>query len=155
MEIEVMERTSADAVVERITTPLAELGERMGAAYERLGERLAALGATPTGPPVAIYVNTDDESAWTIAVGFPLAPPLPVADDLEVLHLPGGLSVVARHQGAYEGLAGVWQEVTEYLSQEGLEATAPPWESYVAAPPAVARPEEWLTEVVMPVAGRS
>lgn len=153
MKIETVQRDPIDAVVAEVTAPVAELGEKMGATFESVGSALTASGADPAGPPVAVFLNVDDESAWRVAVGFPVAPPLPELLGLEHMRLPGGTAVVGIHEGPYDGLAGSWEAVTEYVKEGGLQAAAPPWESYVASPPAVEDPNKWVTEIIFPVAG--
>lgn len=151
MKIETVERDSVKAVVAEVTTPYAEIGEKMGATFESVGSALAASGAIPAGPPIAVYLDVEDESAWRVAVGFPVEPPLPELMGLEHMDLPGGSSIVGTHEGPYDGLAAAWEAVTEYMKEGGLEAAAPPWESYVASPPAVDDPNKWVTEIIWPV----
>lgn len=152
MNIETIERDPVEAVVAEVTAPFAEIGERMGATFESVGSALTAAGCTPAGPPVSVWLDVEDESAWRVAVGFPVQPPLPELIGLEHMHLPGGISVVGTHEGPYDGLAAAWDAVTEHVKEGGLQAAAPPWEAYVAAPPAVEDPNKWVTEIIWPVA---
>lgn len=153
MKIETVQRSAVDAVVAEVMAPFSEIGEKMGSAMESVGAALSASGAVPAGPAVAVYIDVDDETEWRVAVGFPVEPPLPELLGLEHMHLPGGASVVGTHEGPYDGLAASWQEVADYVAEGGLQAAAPPWESYLAAPPAVDDPNKWVTEIVWPVKG--
>lgn len=153
MKIETIERDAADAVVAEVTAPYAEIGEKMGEAMERVGQALSAAAAIPAGPAIAVYLNVDDETEWRVAVGFPVEQPVPQLPDFEELHLPGGASVVGVHEGPYDGLAATWKAVADYVSDGGLQAASPPWESFVASPPEVENPQEWVTEIIWPVQG--
>lgn len=153
MKIETVERDPVEAVVVEVMAPYAEIGDKMGATFESVGSALTASGADPAGPPVAVFLAFEDESAWRVAVGFPVAPPLPELMGLEHMSLPGGVCVVGTHEGSYDGLGAAWAAVTEYVKEGGLQAAAPPWESYVAAPPAVEDPSKWVTEIIWPVSG--
>jgi len=103
------------------------------------------------GPPITIYLSTDD-------TGFQFQAAIPIAEepkaaprgDLAVGKSPEGRALKFVHRGSYDGMDTTYDAITNHLDQKGLEAKDLFIEQYVTDP--VSTPEDKLViEVFVPV----
>jgi effector-binding domain-containing protein len=103
------------------------------------------------GPPMTIYLSTDD-------TGFQFEAAIPIAEppketprgDLVVGKSPEGRALKFVHRGSYDAMDTTYDAITNHLDQKGLEAKELFIEQYVTDP--VTTPEDKLViEVFVPV----
>ncbi|MCX5867025.1 MAG: GyrI-like domain-containing protein [Proteobacteria bacterium] len=111
-------------------------------------------GIKPLGPPMVIYHNSPasvrpDELRWDIAI--PVPDGVDGEDEIAVRELQGGKFVYALHQGLYEQVGAVYDELFTFIGQNSLRPTGPPMEIYLSDPGKV-KPQDLTTEIRVPVA---
>jgi AraC family transcriptional regulator len=130
----------------------------IASSFERLGGVLAAHGLWPkTRGLVGVYYDSPGavpDSALRSHAGAVLPDDVPVPDGLDELHLPGGRHAVLTLRGPYSGLAAAWQHLyATAMPEAGVSpADAPAFEVYLNDP-YDAQPEDFLTEIRVPLAG--
>ena len=129
-EIEIVELQERDTAVFRGHVAHDGIGDFLGLAFRQV---MGALGAAPVvGPPFARYAVTAD--GFDIEAGFPVANPFPGSGQVAGATLPGGSVATTIHVGSYQGLAGAYTAIEEWLVAEGFEPADDPWETYLDGP---------------------
>lgn len=148
--------------------------EELGPMYGQLFQFAGMHGIAPAGPPV--YICRDEEYQPEEA---DLEAAVPVAGDRDAIEaavrdgggpigdeavdaedsrgrvgmrvLPGGRALAVTHVGPYERVGAAYKVLMDTVAQRGLEPTGPSREIYLTDPTQVESPEEYVTEVVLPV----
>lgn len=113
-------------------------GEGAGPAYGRYHE------FGPTHVDVEMGIILCDSPA-------PAVPHDDGEDRLRLSELPGGPTAVAVHRGSYDGLGDAYNDLHEWIHQQGRDDGPGPWESYVDDPGAVADVADLRTELHWPL----
>jgi effector-binding domain-containing protein len=130
-------------------TSVKELPQELGKAYGAIGQYLGQLGEPPAGAAYAAYFdfNMDD---FEIEIGFPVTKQLPEKDMIKNTEIPGGKLAQCLYTGPYNKIEPAYNALTEWIKENGYEATGVAYEFYLNDPGEVA-PEELLTQIVFPL----
>ncbi|RPF21000.1 GyrI-like domain-containing protein [Myceligenerans xiligouense] len=150
MEIERGERAAQEIVGLHETVRMDELQDFFPRAMTAAAEALAERGMEPTGPAVALYNGMEGET-FDVTAGFPVSPGAAPSDDVVAAMLPGGATIEAIHQGAYDHLSDTYEELTAWFEGNGMEMPPVMWEEYLVGPESEADPGRWRTRIVYPV----
>jgi AraC family transcriptional regulator len=131
----------------------------IGTTFERIFAW--AVGRGLIGPQTrSIGVYYDDPDAVPVAslradAGLSVAPDVTVDGDLRVVEVPGGRHAVLHHKGPYAELNKAYRWLyREWLPKSGEQcADRPCFEEYLNNPRTLP-PEEWLTDICLPLAER-
>lgn len=159
-EPRIVELTPQATVAVRVQQPMAELD--LASLFERylpgIAQQLAGLGATPSAPPFGRYHEFGPDRVDVeigIGVDAPIAELPPLGDcepgEIGTSELPGGRAATTTHLGPYDTLTSTYDELHEWLEQEGHAAGPGPWESYVDDPDQVDDVSKLRTEVYWPL----
>jgi effector-binding domain-containing protein len=126
-------------------------------AFSTLYGWLEAEGHTPRGMPVAVYLDDPAEVAPSDAL-WELWAPIedgaaaygPDERGLAIRGIPAMTIASTIHKGPYDQVAPAYQRLTRWMAEQGLHPCGPPMEAYLNDPGA-ASPDEFLTEIMMPV----
>ena len=148
----------------KTTDPMTVAYKRMRGMYSQTPQGLGELymwvarqGLHPGGMPQAIYLTSPDmtpepESQWELWA--PLADPVPLRDEDEfgigIKLVPATKVASLMYKGPYEEIGPAYQELGEWVEARGHHLVGPPRELYYSDPAKVA-PEDYLTEVQMPI----
>jgi len=137
-----------------MTGPYAQIPSGYGQLYGWIAQH----GITPQGMPEAVYMTSPDEVPEEQAVWELWAP---VADDTPerapdetncgVKRLEERRVASVMHTGPYELLRDTYDPLMQWVAGQGYVIAGPPEEVYLSDPDEVP-PEEYLTEVRLPVA---
>ena len=121
-----------------------DVGPVVGPMYPTIMQRLAAVGATPTGPSIAYYTPAPEmsEDALRVHVTFPVA-----ADSvpgLERVEIPAAEVASAIHRGSIVGVDDTYQLLHTWVRDHGLTGTGCAREVYLECPD---EPSDWITEI--------
>ncbi|MGE5484066.1 MAG: GyrI-like domain-containing protein [Ignavibacteriales bacterium] len=108
-------------------------------------ELLRSLKGWPAGPAQAIYYDAGfDPTSVDVEVAFP------VAEGGEKT-IPGGEMACVTHVGEYSMLGSAYEALMTWMKREGLAAAGPRREVYLVGPGSGKDPEEYVTEIQVPV----
>jgi len=97
----------------------------ISAAVARLRREVARLGLETGGPPLVVYLDSDDAGFQFDAL-LPLArePTTDIAPDegVRLARNPGGRAIKFEHRGPYSQIEFTYQAITVYLDQHDLHA---------------------------------
>jgi len=159
-EAEVHELSPQPTAAVRVTQPMSEMD--LAALFDthlpNIADRLADMGVDPAGPPYGRYHEFGPERV-DVEIGVPVqAPasalrPLTEAEEGELgaSELPGGQAAVTVHRGSYDGLQSTYEQLHDWIHQQGHNEGPGPWESYVDDPSEVEDHSQLRTEVVWPL----
>ena len=133
--------------------PYSLIAESYGRLYGWVGQQ----GLEPVGMPAAVYLTMpgqtpESESLWELWA--PVAGGQACEPDEQGIGIKclGAETVAsAMHKGPYDQIGPVYEQLYGWLGQQGYRPAGPPRELYFSDPEEVP-PEEYLTEVQMPVA---
>jgi len=111
--------------------------------FKTVNAFLAKQGIKPAGPPMTIYLSTDDSSfQFEAAVPVSEPPADPPKGDIAVGKSPGGRAFKFSHRGSYDAMDSTYEAITNFLDDKQLEAKDMFIEEYVTDP--VTTPEDKL-----------
>jgi len=129
----------------------SEIATLLGEMFGRVFQYAQQNGIALAGAPFARYLEMGP-GLMTVQAGLPVAAaPASGGDGVTANTLPGGLTAVALHAGAYDQLRDAHAAVQEWIEAQGLTPAGAPWESYVTDPAEYPDPKDWKTEVYWPV----
>jgi AraC family transcriptional regulator len=73
------------------------------------------------------------------------------AGDVLAETLPGGPAAVTIHFGPYDQLQAAYAALEEWTAANGFTPTGAPWEAYLNDPADHPNPQDWKTEVCLPI----
>jgi effector-binding domain-containing protein len=109
-----------------------------------------AQGVGLAGPPFAVYFGMPTDSV-DVAAGFPTTGPVEPSGGVTVSELPGGRAAQLLHTGSYGTLPQSYEQVAQWLAEQGLKPAEVMWEAYLNDPSEVAA-ESIQTLITWPVA---
>jgi effector-binding domain-containing protein len=134
--------------------PYSQTPQGYAALYGWIGQH----GLRPSGMPQAVYLTSPDETPEAEAVWELWAPIAPVdaeipADEtgIGVRHVEAQTVAATMHRGPYEEIAPTYERLFAWIPTQACAVCGPPREIYFSDPAEVP-PEEYLTEVQVPVA---
>jgi effector-binding domain-containing protein len=130
----------------RSHTPVQGLPDLLGNSYMRISQYLAELGETPAGYPFVAYYNMDLQDL-DVEAGYAVSKPLAGRDDIQPGALPQGLVATCVYTGPYLGMGPAYEELTQWVKDNGHEASGVIYEFY-RNDPAQVPPEELETQIV-------
>jgi effector-binding domain-containing protein len=133
--------------------PYTQTPEGYGRLYGWIGQH----GLQPAGMPAAVYLTMPGETPESKAVWelwAPVAGPVtesePDESGVGVKQIGAATAVSAMHTGPYDKVGPVYDEVWRWMEEHAYLPDGPPMERYYSDPAEVP-PEEYLTEVLIPV----
>jgi effector-binding domain-containing protein len=136
--------------------PYAQIPEAMGQLYGWAAQH----GLQPTGMPSSVYLTDptsgdESEAVWEVRAPVEGDPPSVEIDasGCGVKTVPAHLVASTMYHGPYEEIAPAYEELAAWTSANGYDLVGPPQELY-HSDPATTSPEEYLTEIRLPVAKR-
>ena len=130
----------------------AQIGPVVSPMFAEVAALLAAAGVE-TGPAIATYASDDSGDGVVVTAGFEVEAVVDAVQGLEVQVLPAaGLAAVATHRGVVATIDRSWSALADRVREEGAVLDGPAREIYLT--PGNRPQEEWVTELVQPVARR-
>lgn len=124
--------------------------------YGRLYGWIAAHGLQPAGMPAAVYLTMpggkEEDALWELWAPIAGDAPETGPDEagVSVRHVPAYEAVSVMHIGPYDSIPPTYQLAMGWIAAHGLAMSGPPMERYYSDPAEVP-PEEYRTEVLLPV----
>lgn len=140
-------------VTQRLHTSLAEIGNTMHATLAKVATSVQPATAAQ-GVPFAVYYNEPFQAEdIDVEVGLHVASDAKVSESMDVFRreLPGGPVAYTTHVGPYPSIGAAYQALYEWIDRHGHARVGPPREIYIVGPGQGTRPEEFRTEIEVPI----
>ena len=137
--------------VVRERVPMDALTDFFGRAFGAVMAATQAQGATPAGPPFALYRGMPSDTV-DVEAGFPIAGKFTDTDGVASGTLPEADALEALHVGPYDTLENTYQAILGRMEAEGLTPADLMWEYYLSDPEQEPDPATWQTRVIWPLA---
>jgi effector-binding domain-containing protein len=121
----------------------------LGRAYGAIAQYLGELGEQPVGPPFTAYYNMDMQNL-DVEIGFPVSGRLPGKDDISASEIQGGKVATCLYTGPYSEIEPAYNALSQWMKDNGYEATGVAYEMYLNDPEQTA-PQELQTQIVFPL----
>jgi effector-binding domain-containing protein len=137
----------------RTRTSVDKLPGLVGQSYAAIMGYLAELGEQPAGVPFAAYYNMDLQDLDT-ELGFPVAQELAGKGEIQPGMIPAGLAASCLYTGPYDQMGMAYEALTQWVKDNGCEATGISYEHYINSP-MDCPPEELQTRIVFPLKAKA
>ena len=148
IKFEIIDLVPDPLLVIRKVTSVNDLPQEIGKAYHQIAAYLNELGEQPAGVPFVAYYNLDMENL-DVEMGFPVSRKLPACGEIKSSSLPIGPVVQTTFTGPYEEMAPVYEEMGQFVKDNGHETSGISIEYYLTGPDIPA--EEQVTRIVFPI----
>lgn len=138
------------AVVIRAKAGADAMGPVMSELLPAVLAFVQASAAAPAGPPFARYLSMEGEE-WEFECGVAVTEAVAGEGRVGAVELPGGQAATTMHVGPYHTLGESWNALRGWVVEQGKSGGEAPWELYWTDPNTAPNPEEWRTELVMPL----
>lgn len=128
----------------------AAISAQAGKMFTELDNMLKKAKVAITGYPFCLYPKYTEES-MDMVCAFPVAADAKVPAKYKVRQTEGGLAVKGVHQGSYDKLQTIHNEIASYIKYKNLTENGVVWEVYVTDPMMEKDTAKWITEVYYPV----
>jgi effector-binding domain-containing protein len=146
---EIKEQSTQPALSIRTRTSVEHLPQVFGDAFGAIAQYLGELGEQPAGPPFAAYYNMDMQDL-DVEIGVLVTKSLPGKDDIKAGEIPGGQVATCLHTGPYSEIEPAYNALSQWMKENGYEATGVAYEMYLNDP-AETPPQELKTQILFPL----
>ncbi len=116
---------------------------------------MKAAGAVPAPDALGVAVFHDEgyvDENPDVEVQLTVMAPFADAGDVHCIEVPATEVAMATLHGSYDGMAEVMTALGAWISAQGLRITGPMVDVYRVSPASGLPPEQWVTDVCVPVA---
>jgi len=146
---ELLDRLAQPALVIRTRTPVQNLPQVLGQAFEAILQVAGEAGLQPSGAPFVAYHNMD-MADLDIEIGFPFAQKPNGKGPVLAGEIPGGRAAACLHVGPYDKVGAAYDALRQWMRAKGLAPSGVAYEFYLNGPGTTA-PAELQTQVVFPL----
>ncbi|MEX8502145.1 MAG: GyrI-like domain-containing protein [Leptothrix ochracea] len=128
----------------------AEIQQHMGPGMAELIATLKAQSITPAGPLFVRHLRITAE-LFDLQISIPVTAPIAAEGRVEPGLLPATTVARTIYRGPYEGLATAWIALRSWALAQGHTLGTDLWEIYLTGPNTSSNPEDWRTELNLPL----
>lgn len=128
----------------------AAISAQAGKMFTELDNVLKKAKVAITGYPFCLYPKYTEES-MDMVCAFPVAADAKVPTKYKVMQTEGGIAVKGVHEGSYDNMQTIHNEIATYIKYKNLTESGAPWEVYITDPMLEKDTAKWITEVYYPV----
>jgi effector-binding domain-containing protein len=133
-----------------LAVPRDQMQTVMGPGLSELRAALAAQNITPTGPWFTHHYKITPD-IFDFEIGVPVDETVVATGRVKAGQLPATQVARTVYRGPYEGLAGAWGELMDWIKSSGHKQAADLWEVYAVGPDADDDPAHFETELNRPL----
>lgn len=145
-------KTLGDQPVLRIRRTIRPEDCNPAADIEEVFHILNRQGLKQAGPPYFSAGEPDDHGCSTTESGIPVNAPGQREGEVEAAVQRGGDVASLLYRGPYEGIEAAYRQLWTEIDEQGFRPTGEPRDSYLTSPDATPDPDDYLTEVIWPIA---
>jgi effector-binding domain-containing protein/uncharacterized protein YndB with AHSA1/START domain len=131
--------------------PMNKLSSKMMEMYPELMNFLNKNNLDISGPPFALYHESDKEGYTILQCGLPIKSKVEGNDNISFLEIVPTKTIMASHFGHYNTVNITYKNILEYIKSNELEITGVPWEMYITDPMQEPDQSKWETKVYFPI----
>ncbi len=148
-QCEILEQPAQPTLTIRTRTSVQDLPQVIGKSYGAIAQYLGELGISSVGHPFVIYYNLDMQDL-DVQLGFPVLQPVPGKGEIHAARIEAGKVATGLYIGPYEDCGPAYDELAQFVKDQGYEATGVAIEYYLNDP---SQPpfEEAQTRIVLPL----
>lgn len=133
----------------RTRTAVQDLPALLGQTYLVIMNCLGQVGGEPAGPPFVVYYNLDMQDL-DMEIGFPVQQSFPSIETAQNSEIPAGRYATTLHVGPYNQMDAAYEALTNWIQQNGFQATGAAYEFYLNDPREV-DPKDLQTRILFPL----
>jgi effector-binding domain-containing protein len=142
-------REAQPVAVIRSSSPMSELGQRLGEILPAVHAAITEQGRTATLPPFMRYFDMDmEEGTLEFEAGIGVDAPIADASPVQASTLPGGEVASVWHVGPYHELGASHERLDAWIADQGRQPGNGRWEVYWTDPGEEPDSAKWRTEVL-------
>lgn len=119
----------------RLRTSIEELPAKLRQSFGAIMAFLGQTGQKPAGMPFAAYHNEDMQN-MDVEIGIPTAEVLEGQGEIYGAEIPAGPVAECVYTGSYNKLAQAYEQLTQFVIEQGVEPTGVAYEIYIDDPQA-------------------
>jgi effector-binding domain-containing protein len=150
-EVTLTELASSVTCHQRVRTTPAGISDAVGRGLEELYEFAADSSVAPAGPPQLAYPGPLTDGEFELDLYLPISGTPSPRGPIDVVVLPEGPVAQAFHHGSYDSIPAAYEAVFAWIHEHGHHQAGPPRELYLTGPDTAVGPDDYVTEVVVPV----
>lgn len=136
---------------QRVHTTAAGIASAVGQGLQDLYEFAARAAVTPAGPPQLSCPDPASDRELDLDLYLPISGRPEQSGDIDVVVLPEGPVAQTFHHGRYDEIGAAYEAVFAWMREHGREQAGPARELYLTGPDTATVPDDYLTEVVVPL----
>lgn len=150
-DFQVIKKPEHPVLFIRSTTNMQGLSDIIGGGFMKISNYIESLGEIPADIPYLKYPQFEKltEENIDVEIYFDTTRSLPEKDDIKSQMMPENKLVCCIYRGAYEDMAPVYQEMMEWIKNNGYEFIGDSYECYYNNENSPT--EDLLTKIIMPV----
>ena len=150
-EIGQVDLTRQWVITQRETTDLAGIPATLSAAFENVTRFAMANGLSQNGQPLAIWHKFNPADDFVdVEAGIPVSDSTNVGTGMKLIKL-SGKAVKTTHWGDYDSSEITYHRAMNWMNQQGIQPSGPPWEVYVTDPEIEKDTAKWQTDIYFPI----
>ena len=150
-DVTITELASAVTCHQRVRTTPAGIAAAVGRGLQELYEFATACSVTPAGPPQLAYPGPLVDGEFELDLYLPISGTPAARGPIDVVVLPEGPVAQTFHRGSYDTIPAAYEAVFAWIHEHGRRQAGPPRELYLTGPDTAKSPDDYVTEVVVPV----
>jgi len=139
------------AVTMKDECAMNKLSSKMMEMYPELMSYLSKNNVDISGPPFAIYHESETEGNTILECGLPIKSKIEGKDKINFLEIAPTKTIMASHFGHYNTVKITYDKLLNYITENGIEVTGVPWEMYITDPIKEPDQSKWETKVYFPI----
>ncbi len=147
--IEIVKKAKQPIISIKTTTELEKLPKLIKETYEKIEKYLAEIGEYPEDIPFVRYFNMEMENL-KVEIGFPVSKELSGKEDIKFSHIEEMIAIYALYQGPYQEMGETYDEIINWIEENGMKTNGIFLESYYNSPDDVPE-DKLLTRILMPL----
>jgi len=132
-QCEIIDQPAQPTLSIRTRVTVQDLPQLLGKGYGAIIQYLEELGVYPAGHPYVIYYNLDMQNL-DVELGFPVPQPLPGKGEVHAARMEAGKVATCLYTGPYEDCGPAYDELAQYVKDQGYEGTGEAIEYYLNDP---------------------
>ena len=151
IKVETKQVGSQKTLVIKSTVPSSDMSKAMGDLFGKLFGYLGSNNIQPAGPPFAVYYDYDPKGNTVFELGVPVASETKGTNEIVYKEFPAMKVISSLYVGPYEKVGPVYEYISKYIKDNGLQISGPTWEIYLTNPGQEPDPNKYQTAIYYPV----